>query len=107
MATAPRPSAYPLASGERKPQQQNNAIISLQRGQLAYTGSVTVPVGKTEITVFSPIAGVGQKPYLSAQSSAAALTPAWAPPVSVPGQFTIFLTAPAPANCTYSWLCAG
>jgi hypothetical protein len=109
MATTPRPSGYPLASGERRPQQIVNAVIALENGQLRYTGDVTVLINKTTTVVTSVLAGIGQRVFISPQTAVAAAEVAttWAPPVTIAGQFTIHHASNATAGRTWSWLVAG
>jgi hypothetical protein len=109
MGTTPRPSGYPLASGERRPQQINNAIIALENGQLRFTGEQTVLINQTTTVVKSLQAGIGQRVFLSPQTAAAAAEVAttWAPNVSIAGQFTIHHPSNGTAGRTWSWIVAG
>jgi len=112
MSLAPRPSGYPLASGERRPQQLVNAILSLQRGQTNNTGDVTLLINQTSTTVKNVLAGVGQHVFLFPQTLHAAADLAsgnlYAPRVTTAGQFTIFHGSSATlADRTFSWMLIG
>jgi hypothetical protein len=109
MATTPRPSGYPLASGERRPQQIVNAVIALEGGQLRFTGDATVLINQTTTVIKSVLAGIGQHVLISPQTAAAAAewTSTWAPNVTIAGQFTIHHPSNGTAGRTWSWLVAG
>jgi len=108
MTLAPRPTSYPLASGERNPQQIVNAVRSLQAGQVNYTGTATLTGTQTNIS--SPIAGKGQLPFPFPQNAAAAAAWAalqiWGPPIATPGVIVFNHTA-APPGCLISWQVLG
>jgi len=114
MSLAPRPSSYPLASGERQPQQIVNAIRSLQIGQVSYTGTVTLATqgtGTTPVTqtvVQTPVAGKGQLVFLFPQNADAAteVVTTWAGPVVVNGEFTINHLSNTNIR-TFSWMVLG
>jgi hypothetical protein len=107
--TTPRPSGYPLASGERRPQQINNAIIALENGQLRFAGATTVLLNAATTVVKSLQAGIGQHVLISPETAAAAAEgpSTWAPPVTIAGQFTIHHPSNSTPGRTWCWIVVG